>query len=476
MNKESLKAFVNDGRITFDFECEDGLSKRDIFNLSHAFGLWLKGKTARDESSISVAVGTDGSDVSETVKDVFLKSFTNDRFFVFDAQKTYFPALFRMTIMQNVTGCVFVSANEKDSKTVHLEFLTRLGKLTNDDLSEVIDMLTYSNKKIDLIVPDFKLDSNLRHFAEIARQRICQRVNSTDFSRPLRGLKFVVDTNDGIGSYVIDKILLPLGAEVVQVKGKELVAKHCKNVSANAGIVFDYNLQNITLVSRDFGILTKEAFTFVVSRLIEAGDNEDVTVLTNYKVSSKVKNLSNERFNCKFEVNTDEGFDLVQRQVYLNENGVNCPAAVYYDGRVYFSDNYYMNDPVYTLFKLVMKIISLKEEGKRLDDLIRPFYQKSGEWVIRNDSYDKAGYAQTVLTATEGHCLQDSRWDTRKENDRIICRSDEYSFEIENKNDEYFVLRINCDDPRLSYKLLKAIYNYLTKFLSLNFDEIESVF
>ena len=475
MNKENLKNYVKDGKIIFDLNEENGLNKRDVFNLAHAFGLWLKEKMSRDETNISVAVGTDISDVCTEVRDVFLRSFTNAGFLVFDAQQTYLPAMFMMTIFQNVTGCVFIYSQSRDSGVICLEFLTRLGILSDDDLFEVIDMLTYSNKKIDIIVPDFRLDSNLKHFAETARQRICQRVNSTDYSRPLRSIKFVIDTNEGIGSYVVDKILLPLGAEVVEVKGTQLVAKHCRNVSANAGVIFDYSLQKMSIVSRKFGLLTKEATTYLLSQLIDVGENEEITVLTNCKVSSRCVSLANEKAKYKF-VTHDKNADLIALQKNLNDNGVECPISIFEGGRCCFRDNYFLADPVYTLFKLIMKIISLKEEGKTLDDIVRPFYQSNQEWKIKIESFDKPGYAKTVMTAFEGHCLKDSRFDTFADETAIRCRADDLSFEVKNDDDAYISVKINCEDYRKTYKILYEIYAFLISFLSLNLDEIESVF
>ncbi|MBQ7654348.1 MAG: hypothetical protein IJS17_04680 [Clostridia bacterium] len=476
MNRESLKSFVQNGKIIFDRNDENVLSKRDVFNLAHAFGLWLKEKLARNETNISVAVGTDVSEISEEIKDVFLKSFTNDGFLVFDAQRTFLPALFRMTIHQNVTGCVFVSVSDKDSTKISFEFLTRLGCICDDELYEIIDMLTYSNKKIDLIVPDFRLDSNLKHFAELTRQRICQRINSTDFSRPLRSLKFVIDTNEGIGSFVVDKILLPLGAEVVEVKGSDAVVKHCRNVCANAGIIFDYNLKNITIVSKEYGLLTREAFTSLIVQLLETGENEEITVLTNYKVSSKTIDSCSTKSKCNFEIDLNENSDLIKRQKYLNENGVNCPLSVMDRGYCCFAENYFLPDPVFTLFKLIMKIVSLKEDGKKLDYLLAPFYQSSGEWKMKNNSFDKKGYASTVLTALEGHFLKDSRWETTADDRSVHCKADEFDFEILNDNDEFLTLKINAGSYKTVFKLLKEIKDFIQLFSSLNIDEIEGVF
>ncbi|MBQ7581155.1 MAG: hypothetical protein IJU39_07615 [Clostridia bacterium] len=475
MNRENLKAFIQDGKIVFDSASQNGLSKRDVFNVAHAFGLWLKDKMARDETNISISVGTDKSEICGKIKDVFLKSFSNDRFLVYDAQVTYLPALFLMTIRQNVTGCVFISLGDKDSTVVSIEFMTRLGKMGDKEVCEFIDNLTYSNKKIDLIVPEFSLDSNLKHFAEMTRQRICQRINATDFSRPLRGLKFVIDANDGLGSFVIDKILLPLGAEVVEVKGTDLVAKHCRNVSANAGIIFDYNLQTLSYVSRDYGLLSKEAFTFLVSQLVDTGEDEDITFLTNYKVSSRTVSYASKNKKCTFEVNSAEN-DLIERQRFLNENGVSCPAAIYSDGRCCFSENYYLSDPVYTLFRLIMKIISLKEDGKRIDDLVSPFFQNSGEWLIKNDSFDKAGYARTVLTAFEGRCLREDRLKTEAGDGCVRCKGMDFDFEIVVENEEDLSVRINASATKTVNILLKEIYAFLKNFTSLNVDEIESVF
>lgn len=475
MNRESFKNCVKNGKITLDPNDDNGFRERDFFNLAHAFGRWLKEKMSRDNESISVAVGTDNDDMSVKIKDVFLKSFTVDKFFIYDAQKTYIPALFKMTVHQNVIGCVYISRPGIKTPEICIEFITRLGVLTDKDIFDLIDCLTYSTRKTELIVPDFSLDSNLKHYAERARQNYCRNINSTDYQRPLRGFKFVVDTNNGMGSYVVDKILLPLGAEVVEVSGVEIVARQCRNVCANAGFVFDYNMQSLHVVSRKYGMLGKEALTYLLSQTVPAQEKEDVTILTDYFVTSKTKELSSQKFNCIFKKISDDE-DLITSQKNLIENGTNCPLAVYGGGKCSFSDNLFIPDAAFTLYMIILKIASLREDGITIDDFLEPFYTKSGKWKIKVTSHDKEGYAKTVMTAFEGHCLKDDRLDTTVTENSVICRFENFEFEVKIENFDYFAILIKCENAVRVNKILFWIYSFFKNFNSLNIDEIKNVF
>ena len=472
VNKENFKQLIVNDSIISESENSVVMSENDVFKLVSAFNEWLKNNVVREETNISVSVGTDASGISDETKVTVFKSLSYNKTEIFDCGKTFVPALFKSIANLNTTGAIYISSVSADSEKYKIEFITILGHLTRENLVEVVDLIDETEVDVSNIETECKSDSNLKFYAEMLRQRFCSHVNSTDYSRPLRGLKFVVYTGGGVSDFFIDKVILPLGAEVVEVKNSDLIYKECKNVSANIGIKFNYDANGFQLISNEFGELTKESLTALMSSLFD----EETTILTNFKITSKLKQYASEQYNVSFEYDEDEAYSLAKKQTLLIENGVNCSLAISEDGYCSFSDNNFLIDAVYAAYKLILKIISLRSEKKTIEDILFDFYNIENQWKIYVNSFDKEGYIRTILTAYEGFSLKNSVFKTIADETSVRNIAENYSVELRNENNEFLIVSIKTENKEIVYNLLETTYDFLEKFKSINLDEIKYVF
>lgn len=475
MKKEKLKRLISSEGLIFFPIGEESVTVEELYSLTSAFCNKLKEKFSYDSSRISVAVGFDGRDFTENVITAIKKSAYDTGAFVYDCEKTFLSALFMTTVSMNVSGCIFVCLCEKKEKKIKIELMTRYGRLTVDEMVEIVDEMCISCNHAEETQYEYRKEDSLKFYSEFLRQEICKNANATDYSRPLRGVKFVLDTNGGIGNFIIDKVLLPLGAEVVEVRGEEMILKECRNVSANVGIIFDYDMEKIRIVSREFGVLPTEAFTSLVSQ-ISCEENKECTIMTNYPVTGRMKKTVAKNNICDFICKDLTRYELVQEQKQLTEDGVNCVLSIGKGGFCSFKANNCVTDAAYVVALLSIKIISLRQIGKRIDDLIMPYYNVINEFKITINSFDKEGYANTVMTAFEGYCLKRDDWYTTVGEKTITNKTENYFFVITNDSNNYLKITLRCKEQSLTYNVLLEIYNYFKQFSSLIIDEIGMIF
>lgn len=474
VNKETFKQLISNDSIVSENNSVV-MSESDVLRLVTAFNEWIKNNVVRETSEISVSVGTDASGICEEIKTTVFKALSSNKTEIYDCGKTYIPALYKSITNLNTTGAIYISAVSSQSDKFKIEFMTILGHLTNENLKEVIELIDESEINISDKDIECKMDNNLKLYAEILRQKFCSHVNATDYSRPLRGLKFVIYTDGGIGDFFIDKVLLPLGAEVVEVKNPDLIYRECKNVSANIGINFNYNADKIQIISKEFDELTKESFTALMSSLFDE-DNEETTILTNFKTTTKLNNFASEKYNVSFEYDDESFYSLTRNQILLNENGTNCSLAISEDGYCSFKENNFLIDAVYVAYKLILKVISLRAEDKIIEDLLSTFYNEENEWKIYVNSFDKEGYIRTILTAYEGFSLKNNAYETVADENSVRNIAENYSVELINKDNQFLLVSIKTDDKKLMYNLLKKMFEFLEKFKSINLDEIRYIY
>lgn len=472
MNKEEIKSKIKNDSIVLSLDGSEKECEKVIYSLGVAFSDWMKDKLVSDEKDICVAVGYDETDASLKAKDTLFSALDFTNATVYDCKKTFVGAMYLTVISENANGGIFVSFLQ-GSNSIKLEFISRIGYLSEEQLCQVDDFFENTNT-LHTFSREPRVSNSLKIFAENIRQSFCRAINSTDFSRPLRGLKFVVDSSGSVGDYFVNLVLLPLGAEVVEIRDENLIQKQCNNVCADIGFKFSDDFSGLKVYSKKYGELTKEAFTYLLLSCLHEEKNEAV-ILLNYPVTPKMRNLIKDE-NIKFEYCDGTVFNLIEKQNEMNDSGINCPAVFSDNGVCAFHSNHGMTDPGYLVYKIILKIIALRDEDKNIDGLLDEIYNDFDGWKMMIESFDKEGYAKTVMSAFEGYSLKNPKWITECEDNIIRNKTDKFVFEIENADNEYLKIKIQAVNIKVKYLVLREIYLYFSMFTSLNFEELEGIF
>ena len=189
------------------------LSDETVERITCGFVEWLR-KNRTEDTPVSVAVGRDTRISSSRIKDSVISALVKMGVTVYDCDYSSTPAMFMTTVNLDCTGSIEVTASHHPYDKNGLKFFTRLGGLSGDDIKEI---LLFAQENQFIYAEKFGTVTEYDHmkiYAESLRKMICDGVNATDYSRPLRGFKIVVDAGNGIGGFYATKVLAPLGADV----------------------------------------------------------------------------------------------------------------------------------------------------------------------------------------------------------------------------------------------------------------------
>ena len=169
MNKENFKQLIVNDSIISESENSVVMSENDVFKLVSAFNEWLKNNVVREETNISVSVGTDASGISDETKVTVFKSLSYNKTEIFDCGKTFVPALFKSIANLNTTGAIYISSVSADSEKYKIEFKYTMDKsvkkITHPNFN-FFDNLNQSQKNIllGLFINELFFDSNFSEF------------------------------------------------------------------------------------------------------------------------------------------------------------------------------------------------------------------------------------------------------------------------------------------------------------------------
>ena len=74
---------------------------------------------------------------------------------------------------------------------------------------------------------------------------------------------------------------------------------------------------------------------------------------------------------------------MINKALELNARGVDCPLAIETSGHAAMRDNYFLDDGAYLVTQIIIKMASLRKEGKDLHDLLAPSERAAEELEIR---------------------------------------------------------------------------------------------
>lgn len=434
------------------------LTDKAVFDLTVGFCKWLKENGYEGKK---VAVGHDSRISALRIKNQVIRGLSEFGYEIFDCGYASTPAMFMTTVYLDCTASVQITASHHPFNKNGLKFFTENGGLNGEDI-ERITVLACEDYTSNSSVPTAKAVDYMSVYAKGLREMICGELGVNEADKPLEGYKIVVDAGNGVGGFYATDVLAPLGADVSgsqfldmdgmfpnhapNPENKAAMASICKAVidnGADLGIIFDTDVDRAGCVDENGREINRNRLVALAS-IIALENNIGGTIVTDSVTSTGLTKFINEDLggvHYRFK----RGYrNVINEQLRLESEGINCPLAMETSGHAAFRDNYYLDDGAYLVTKIVVKMAQMGKEGKKLDSLIASLEDPKEEtelrFKIKDDDF--RSYGNSVIDKLAQYAEKAAGWrvaDDNREGIRVY-------FDREDMKG-WLLLRLSVHDP-----------------------------
>lgn len=479
-------------------ETENGaveLTDEAVFDLTVGFCLWLEESGKRNSKKI--AVGHDSRISAERIKKQVIAALTKCGFDVIDCGYASTPAMFMTTVDLGCTASVQITASHHPFDRNGLKFFTRDGGLDSADIERLTTLASsYEMPQKTACVYEYDY---MRDYAKKLRDMICREVNSETYEKPLSGYKIVVDAGNGVGGFYATDVLAPLGADITGSQFLEpdgTFPNHIPNPEnktamksisdavvknkADIGIIFDTDVDRAACVDENGNEINRNRLVALAS-IIALEGNDGATVVTDSVTSTGLTDFINNKLGG-VHYRYKRGYkNVINKQLELNEKGVNCPLAIETSGHAALRENYYLDDGAYLMTKIIIKTAQMGKEGKKLNSLIEDLKDPAEACELRPKIIpeDFRAYGNSVIESLEQFAKNAEGWtvaDDNREGIRVFLDKEH--------GDGWFLLRLSVHDPLMPFnaesdstggvkKIVKEAYTFLKDCPGLDISPVE---
>lgn len=373
------------------------LTDKAVFDLTIGFCKWLKEKGYEGDK---IAVGHDSRISALRIKKQVIDALGEYGYKIYDCSYASTPAMFMTTVYLDCIASVQITASHHPFNKNGLKFFTKDGGLNGEDI-ERITVLASEDYEKNAAVPDVEVVDYMAIYAKGLRRMICDGLGEKEENKPLKNYKIVVDAGNGVGGFYAEDVLAPLGADISgsqfldmdgmfpnhapNPENKEAMKSICQaTVSAGAdlGIIFDTDVDRAGCVDKNGKEINRNRLVALAS-LIALENNEGGTIVTDSVTSTGLTEfIGNDLGGVHYRFK--RGYrNVINEQLRLNSEGINCPLAMETSGHAAFRDNYYLDDGAYLMTKIIIKMAQMGKEGRTLDSLIDTLKDPKEEAELR---------------------------------------------------------------------------------------------
>ena len=449
-----IRGTAADGVVGEEIELTD----KAVFDLTVGFCKWLK---ENNYEGNTVAVGHDSRISALRIKRQVIAALGEFGYKIYDCSYASTPAMFMTTVYLDCIASVQITASHHPFNKNGLKFFTKDGGLNGEDI-ERITVLACENYESNGSEPDVEVIDYMSIYSKGLRKMICDELGVTEADKPLNGYKIVVDAGNGVGGFYANDVLAPLGADVSasqfldmdgmfpnhapNPENKDAMKSICQatiNAGADLGVIFDTDVDRAGCVDKNGNEINRNRLVALAS-IIALENNPGGTIVTDSVTSTGLADFINKTLggvHYRFK----RGYrNVINEQLRLGEEGINCPLAMETSGHAAFRDNYYLDDGAYLMTKIIIKMAQMGKEGKTLDSLISSLKDPAEEaelrFKIRVDDFKAYGNKVIDELQTYAESKDDMRIaDDNREGIRIYFDADDEK--------GWLLLRLSVHDP-----------------------------
>lgn len=427
--------------------------------IAGGFLLWCEEHLNKKCHELKIALGHDSRISADRISADLIDVFKAHGVHVLDCGLASTPSMFMAVIDVPCDCSVQITASHHPFYRNGLKFFTKDGGLDSPDITEILEYAQLTKAPKTTGCGKSEKSDFMKRYAEILRNKIKEGINAKVYDKPLEGFKIAVDAGNGAGGFYAYDVLEPLGADIsgsVFLEPDGMFPNHIPNpedkdamkavskatVSSNSdlGVIFDTDVDRAGAVDKSGKEISRNRLVAIASA-IALEDNKGGTIVTDSITSDGLKKFIEEHLggvHHRFQ----RGYkNVINETIRLNESGVNSPLAIETSGHAALRENYFLDDGAYLVTKIIIKMVSLKNEGKSLEDLLAPLEEAIEESEIRlpitEEDFRTRG--QYIITKLEEYANENS-WDIAPDNHEGI----RISFP---ESSGWLLLRLSVHDP-----------------------------
>ena len=427
--------------------------------VGYAFALWLAKKYDTTADKLTIAVGHDSRLTGPELKKGLIKGLTAADCDVLDCGLCTTPAMFITTVEPetNCDGAVMITASHHPWYKNGFKLITREGGLEGKDITEILNAAINVTLPQRLVKPCDFLSIYTERLAKMVRERL-----EDDALRPLLGLHVVVDAGNGAGGFYA-RFLESLGAEtegsqflepdghfpnhIPNPEDKDAMAaisEAVKKSGADLGVIFDADCDRAAIVDENGRAINRNRLIALISAIL-LNEKSGQTIVTDSVTSSGLAKFIAEWGGTHYRFK--RGYrNVIDEAIRLNSEGIDCPLAIETSGHAALRENYFLDDGMYLVTRLICEAMRRKREGQTLSSLIDELQEPVESCEIRlpilEEDFRAAG--QEVIETILSHTLENPEWTLAPDNREGV----RISFNLDGGvNNAWFLLRLSVHDP-----------------------------
>lgn len=453
--------------------------------VSYVFAQFLAEKLGKMPADLTVAVGRDPRLSGPRLAAAAMRGLTNADCDVLDCGLCTTPAMFMTTVSESLhcDGAIMVTASHLPWTRNGLKFVTREGGLTGAEIEQILRRAqdTYVMPRL------VKRVNFLEQYSEQLKDMV-RRGLDTDVALPLLGLHVVVDAGNGSGGFY-EKLLRELGADTegsqfLEPDGRfpnhipnpevreamDSLSQAVISSGADMGVIFDADCDRAAIVDATGKEINRNRLIALIAAIL-LEEHPGATFVTDSVTSSGLKTFINEWGGVHYRYK--RGYrNVIDEAIRLNEEGIDCPLAIETSGHAALRENYFLDDGMYLVTRLVVEAMKRKREGQTLGSLIAELKEpvESTELRLRINCEDFRAAGQAVIDTVLAHTLDDHSWHLAPDNREGV----RISFDLgEGVDNAWFLLRLSLHDPVLPLNVESDVAGGVKDMLSQLYEVIK---
>ncbi len=297
------------------------------------------------------------------------------------------------------------------------------------------------------------------HLREIFLKRL-----GKDNPTPFKGLHIIVDAGNGSGGFYA-KLLESLGADITGSQfldpdgrfpnhipnpeneaAMDSISQAVIRSGADLGVIFDTDCDRAAIVDETGREINRNRLIALISAIL-LKEHPGITVVTDSVTSSGLASFIRIHGGChlRFKRGYRNVIDEARR---LTSEGIAAPLAIETSGHAALEENYFLDDGMYLVTRLLCEAVELGKQGQSLSSLIADLKEPAESTEIRfrilEPDFKAAG--QKVIDQVIAYAESHDNWHPAADNHEGI----RISFDLDGTPDSaWFLLRLSLHDPVL---------------------------
>lgn len=401
---------------------ELNLTCKNVEAISLGILKWLEGNEKNSCDKFRIAVGMDSRISGPEIKSTMIEAFKGCGVNVIDCSMATTPAMFMTTVMEeySCTAGIMITASHLPYFYNGVKIFTKRGGAEKSDITQILTFAADMAQNPDIEENQGRVtESNL--LEDYSRVLVYRIMKETGMSRPLEGLKVIVDAGNGAGGFFATKVLSSLGANITgsqflepdgmfpnhqpnpeNKEAMESISRAVIESGADLGIIFDTDVDRAAVVSDDGKEINRNSLIALIGDIILREHPKSV-IVTDSITSSGLSEFINARGGGHHRFK--RGYkNVINEAKRINEEGDSKSyLAIETSGHAALEENYFLDDGAYLIAKILVEVSRLHQEGKKIQSLIEDLKQpaESVEYRLKIKSADFAAYGKKVLESFE---------------------------------------------------------------------------